>query len=111
MSGLYNMLMGHNPGFGLLCAIVGITQDTAPSPEGVHRLGQSQAQKGGIVTYEEAVQILRDINSSGMQHTFEFYSGYEHVDDEEFHKLRQKYLDAGKALKKHIDRYNVTEAP
>ena len=29
MSGLYNMLMGHNPAFGLLCAMVGITRDTA----------------------------------------------------------------------------------
>jgi hypothetical protein len=31
MSGLYNMLMGHNPAFGFLAAMAGITKDNASS--------------------------------------------------------------------------------
>ena len=56
------------------------------------------------MTKEEAKKVLAAIrNENGMQYTFEFYSGFEEIDGDRFHQLRQDYLDAGKDLRKYLE--------
>jgi len=52
---------------------------------------------------KEAKGVLAAIRDEGMQYTFEFHSGFEEIDDDKFHQLRQDYLDAGKDLRKYIE--------
>jgi len=57
-----------------------------------------------MITKEEAKKVIQDIRNEGdFQYTFEYYSGYEEIDDDRFHELRLAYLDAGKDLRKYLE--------
>ena len=56
------------------------------------------------MTKEEAKKVMQAIRDEGdFQYTFEFYSGFEEIDCDRFHQLRQDYLDAGKDLRKYLE--------
>jgi hypothetical protein len=48
-----------------------------------------------------AVQY-RMINE-GIDYCFEHYSSFEEIEDEEFHKLRQEFLDSMKKIREYVD--------
>ena len=56
------------------------------------------------MTKEEAKKVLSDLrNENNFHYTFEYYSGYEEIDCDRFHQLRQDYLDAAKDLRKYLE--------
>lgn len=42
------------------------------------------------------------MKDEGFHYCFKSYSRFEHIKDEEFHKLRLEYLDAAKKLEEYI---------
>lgn len=46
-----------------------------------------------------AFQIMND----GMDYAFRCYSTFDEVEDEEFHRLREAYLDASYALEEYVN--------
>lgn len=51
---------------------------------------------------KEYVQIT--VNNEGFDYAFYGYSNYNKIEDEKFHELRNKYLDARQELEKYINR-------
>lgn len=51
---------------------------------------------------EDANYVLSKINCDGFNYCFEHYSRFEEINDEKFHKLRNKYLKSMYKLKKYL---------
>ena len=50
------------------------------------------------------LDYVRDtISNEGFHYTFTGYSHFEEVKDEEFHRLRKAYLEAGEKLGKYLN--------
>ena len=49
----------------------------------------------------KAVQYRMD--DEGMDYCFEHYSSFEEIEDEEFHKLRNEFLESMKKIRKYVD--------
>lgn len=47
--------------------------------------------------------LLFKIDNEGFDYTFESYSDWSEIEDEEFHKLRKAYLKVRKKLEDHIN--------
>jgi arginine repressor len=43
------------------------------------------------------------MNNEGIDYCFESYSSFEEIEDEEFHKLRQEFLDSMKKIREYVD--------
>ncbi len=43
------------------------------------------------------------MNNEGIDYCFESYSSFEEIEDEEFHKLRQEFLDSIKKIREYVD--------
>lgn len=50
----------------------------------------------------ENVQYRMD--AEGFHYCFDGYSNFNEIKDEEFHKLRLKYLESAKLLKEYVDK-------
>ena len=48
--------------------------------------------------------IVSDMLNDGMHYAFDSKDSYDYVSDEEFHKLRKKYLKAASKLIKYINK-------
>ena len=55
------------------------------------------------MTKKQLRQVLNIIDMEGFDYTFNFYSQFKEVEDKEFHKLRQAYINATKALQEYLD--------
>ena len=52
----------------------------------------------------QELDYLRDtIENEGFSYAFIGYSNFEEIKDEEFHKLRQVYVDAAKSLANYLN--------
>jgi hypothetical protein len=52
---------------------------------------------------EEELQNVRDtVEGEGFDYAFMNYSDFSEIEDEEFHKLREAYVDATRALAEYI---------
>ena len=51
---------------------------------------------------KEFTYVLDTIENEGFEYAFVDYSGFEQIEDEEFHKLREAYLDAREILADYI---------
>jgi hypothetical protein len=49
----------------------------------------------------KAVQYRMD--DEGMDYCFEHYSSFEEIEDEEFHKLRNEFLESMKKIREYVD--------
>ena len=54
------------------------------------------------LTDKEKDNICSDIDSEGFDYAFMDYSSFEEIKDPEFHRLRQQYLKAHKALSSYV---------
>ncbi len=56
---------------------------------------------------EEDLENFRAVhyrmNNEGMDYCFESYSSWNEIEDEEFHKLRQEFLDSMKKIREYVD--------
>jgi hypothetical protein len=43
------------------------------------------------------------MNNEGIDYCFEHYSLFKEIEDEEFHKLRQEFLDSMKKIREYVD--------
>jgi len=43
------------------------------------------------------------MNNEGIDYCFEHYSSLKEIEDEEFHKLRQEFLDSMKKIREYVD--------
>ena len=55
------------------------------------------------MTKEEAEYVLVTIDQEGLDNCFNSYSRFADVEDEDFHKLRQAYLNAQEQLQSYLD--------
>jgi regulator of replication initiation timing len=51
---------------------------------------------------EEIEMVRYRMDAEGFHYCFKHYSSFEDVDDDEFHRLRKKYLDASEDLEKYV---------
>ncbi len=51
---------------------------------------------------EDKISIQQDIEQEGFDYAFVHYSGYEDIKDDPFHRLREAYLAARKALSDYV---------
>jgi hypothetical protein len=52
---------------------------------------------------EDYQMVQYRMEAEGFHYCFNNYSSFEEIEDEEFHKLRLKYLKSAKKLKKYIN--------
>lgn len=52
---------------------------------------------------EDYQMVQYRMEAEGFHYCFNSYSSFEEIEDEEFHKLRLKYLKSAKKLKKYIN--------
>lgn len=52
---------------------------------------------------EDYQMVQYRMEAEGFHYCFNDYSSFEEIEDEEFHKLRLKYLKSAKKLKKYIN--------
>ncbi len=51
----------------------------------------------------DELEVVRDtVEMEGFDYAFRFYSAFDEIKDEEFHKRRKAYVDAAKALDEYI---------
>jgi hypothetical protein len=43
------------------------------------------------------------MNNEGIDYCFEHYSSFEEIEDEEFHKLRQEFLESMKKIREYVN--------
>jgi len=43
------------------------------------------------------------MKNEGIDYCFEHYSSFKEIEDEEFHKLRQEFLDSMKKIREYVD--------
>jgi hypothetical protein len=43
------------------------------------------------------------MRNEGMDYCFEHYSSFDEIEDEEFHKLRNEFLDSMKKIRSYVD--------
>lgn len=55
------------------------------------------------MTQEEKQKIWNCADNEGFDYCFCYYSGFKEVKDEKFHKLREAYKAAKKALQEYIN--------
>lgn len=53
---------------------------------------------------EDWLMIIYRMRSEGFHYCWKHYSNFEEIKDNEFHKLRKKYIKAADALQKYIDK-------
>ena len=51
---------------------------------------------------EEIEMVRYRMEEEGFHYCFKHYSSFEDVDDDEFHRLRNKYLEVSKDLEKYV---------
>jgi hypothetical protein len=60
-----------------------------------------------IKKLEEELDDFRAVqyrmNNEGIDYCFEHYSSFTEIEDEEFHKLRQEFLDSMKKIREYVD--------
>jgi hypothetical protein len=60
-----------------------------------------------IKKLEEELDDFRAVQyrmiNEGIDYCFEHYSSFEEIEDEEFHKLRQEFLDSMKKIREYVD--------
>jgi hypothetical protein len=60
-----------------------------------------------IKKLEEELDDFRAVqyrmNNEGIDYCFEHYSSFKEIEDEEFHKLRQEFLDSMKKIREYVD--------
>ena len=57
------------------------------------------------MTYEEAENwnaVYYRMKQEGFHYCFKHFSSFEEIEDEEFHKLRNQYLETAELLEKYI---------
>jgi len=63
--------------------------------------------KPNIKKIEEELDNFRAVQyrmgEEGIGYCFESYSSFEEIEDEEFHKLRQEFLDSMKKIREYVD--------
>ena len=63
--------------------------------------------KPNIKKIEEELDNFRAVQyrmgEEGIDYCFESYSSFEEIEDEEFHKLRQEFLDSMKKIREYVD--------
>jgi hypothetical protein len=58
------------------------------------------------MTYEEKEEwemVRYRMDAEGFHYCFKHYSSFEEIKDEEFHKLRKKYLEISKELEEYVN--------
>jgi hypothetical protein len=60
-----------------------------------------------IKKLEEDLDNFRSVqyrmDNEGMDYCFEHYSSFEEIEDEEFHKLRNEFLESMKKIREYVD--------
>jgi hypothetical protein len=60
-----------------------------------------------IKKLEEELDDFRAVQyrmiNEGIDYCFEHYSSFKEIEDEEFHKLRQEFLDSMKKIREYVD--------
>jgi len=60
-----------------------------------------------IKKLEEELDDFRAVqyrmNNEGIDYCFKHYSSFKEIEDEEFHKLRQEFLDSMKKIREYVD--------
>ena len=60
-----------------------------------------------IKKLEEDLDNFRSVqyrmDNEGMDYCFEHYSSFEEIEDEEFHKLRNEFLDSMKKIRSYVE--------
>lgn len=51
---------------------------------------------------KEARSVMDTIENEGFAYTFFGYTNFDEIDDEEFHKLREAFLKAGRELADYV---------
>ena len=63
--------------------------------------------KPNINKIEEELDNFRAVQyrmgEEGVDYCFESYSNWDEIEDEEFHKLRQEFLDSMKKIREYVD--------
>ncbi len=63
--------------------------------------------KPNIKKIEEELDNFKAVkyrmNNEGIDYCFESYSSFEEIEDEEFHKLRQEFLDSMKKIRSYVN--------
>lgn len=54
------------------------------------------------MTGKEAIKVYETVDNEGFHYAFHDYSEFEEVKDEEFHRLRNAYIAASKALADYV---------
>jgi len=54
------------------------------------------------MTNKEKCRVQYKVDDEGLDYTFQHYSHYEDIQDPEFHRLRQAYLQAARELEEYI---------
>lgn len=52
---------------------------------------------------EELDYVRETVDQEGFDYTFNGYSHFKDIEDEEFHRLRQQYIDSAKELAKYLN--------
>ena len=55
---------------------------------------------------EDANYVKSSIDNEGFDYTFIHYRSFEDIEDEKFHELRKKYIDAHNELENYIDEFS-----
>ena len=51
---------------------------------------------------EEKELVKYRVDEEGLDYTFQCYSSFEEIEDEEFHRLRKNYIEAAEELEKYL---------
>lgn len=52
---------------------------------------------------EDYEMVRYRIESEGMEYCFKHYSTFEEIEDEEFHKLREEFLESSTKLREYVE--------
>lgn len=52
---------------------------------------------------EDYEMVRYRIESEGMEYCFKYYSTFEEIEDEEFHKLREEFLESSTKLREYVE--------
>ena len=56
------------------------------------------------ITKEQAEYLAAKIESEGFDYLFICYSSFEKIEDEKFHELRKKYVEAHNEFESYLDK-------
>ena len=52
---------------------------------------------------EDWIYLHSKMEQEGLHYCFKHYSNFEEIEDEDFHKLRERYLEIADQLKKYVE--------